>query len=133
VLHRLQLVEAVVDELLHTVLEAGLPAQDDEPASFASIMATLTALGVTETGRDEAWASVRVREYELTKAGVPTLAERVTLAVAATRGLPALLGRTVPHADTVPVSPYDYRTLGTAPATGDPAAAGEPVDTEAPA
>lgn len=133
-LPRLLVVEAVVDELLHTVLEAGLPSQDDDPASFASIMATLTALGVTETGRDEAWASVRVREYELTKAGVPTLAERVTLAVAATRDLPALLGRTVPHADTVAVSPYDYRTLAIGPPPTDPGAAdGEPTGTRTPA
>ncbi|MFC4066734.1 hypothetical protein [Actinoplanes subglobosus] len=111
-LPRLQLVEAVVDELLHTVLAAGLPL-DGGPASFTAIMNTLTALGVTETGRDHAWAPVRVREYELTKAGVPTLAERVTLAVAATRDLPALLARPVPHTDTVPIGPHDYRTLAT--------------------
>ncbi len=134
-LPRLQVVEAVVGELLHTVLEAGLPSRDDDPASFASIMATLTALGLTETGGDEARASVRVREYELTKAGVPTLAERVTLAVAATRDLPALLGRTVPPADTVAVSPYDYRTLAVATVApvGEPAAAaGEPAGTGTP-
>ncbi|WP_203755845.1 hypothetical protein [Actinoplanes cyaneus] len=129
-LPRLLLAEAVADDLLHTVLDAGLPLQADGPGcSFTSIMDTLTALGVAESGRDGAWASVRVIEYELTKAGVPTLAERTTLAVAAARGLPALLAGPIPLPDTIAVTAYDYRTL-TGPDTtpGFAAAAPQGID-----
>lgn len=126
-LPRLLLVDAVTDELLHTVLDAGLPMDGTDPACFTAIIGTLTAIGINETGRDADWAPVRVLEYELTKAGVPTAAERGTLAVAATRGLPALTGRALPIPDGVLVTAVDYRTLSAA----DPAATADGTDTEA--
>ncbi|MFF4880215.1 hypothetical protein [Micromonospora sp. NPDC000668] len=101
-LPRLQLTDAVTDDLIAAAHAAGLPAR---PGSFRAILTALDALGVRNYR-----AALVVRDFELRTAGVNCPAERAALALAGHLGAPALLAR---PATGLPagVSAIDYRHL----------------------
>ncbi|GLH99906.1 hypothetical protein Pa4123_51820 [Phytohabitans aurantiacus] len=123
-LPRLVTTWAAVDDLLSTLLAAGLSAAGTVPADGAGavpghdvVMDVLAALGLrTATIEQSAdWAPIRVLEFELRQVGGLAAAERSILALATYLGAPALLGRPVgalPAAVTAPV--FDVRDLAPA-------------------
>lgn len=112
-LPRLQLVDAVAEDLFAAMLSAGLSMDDGDPCGYRLVMDVLGALGVHSTRADRAeWTPARIAEFALTKVGVTSPSERATLALAAHRGVPALLGRPVGQPG-VPSVAVDYRDLAT--------------------
>ncbi|WP_236648431.1 AbrB/MazE/SpoVT family DNA-binding domain-containing protein [Micromonospora sicca] len=112
-LPRLQLTDAVTDDLIAAAHAAGLPAepQPDRPGSFRAILTALDALGVRNyRPADADRAALVVRDFELRTAGVTCPAERAVLALAGHLGAPALLAR---PATALPagVTAIDYRHL----------------------
>ncbi|MFJ2087555.1 hypothetical protein ACIOBK_33860 [Micromonospora chokoriensis] len=112
-LPRLIITEAVAEELLETMIAAGLPVDADRPCSYARVCDVLAALGVRSPQVEAGgWAPLRIIGFALTRAGVTAAGERSTLALARHLGATALIGR--PAGDLPPdaaVHAVDVRDL----------------------
>ncbi|MFG3423214.1 hypothetical protein [Micromonospora sp. NPDC048063] len=116
-LPRVIITDAVAEELLETMIAAGLPIEGvEQPCSYAGVCDVLAALGVRSPRLESGgWAPLRIIGFALTRAGVTAAGERSTLALARHLGATALIGR--PAGDLPPdaaVHAVDARDLALA-------------------